>query len=220
MQNQIKLFLALLFITSSLNVANAQKAKPFEGVITFSMIFDDAALDPASKSLLANAEMIIYIKNEKSRMDMDLGMMKNSTISDSKKKTAVALMDIMGQKMAMKVGEEEIEKKEEKEPKITYLDETKEIAGYKCKKAIITTGESGESITVYYTEEIPVTQYNTQIKGIKGYPLEYETNQSGLKVLISAKSVKKEDVSDSKFLVPDDYKEVTKEELQQMFGGQ
>lgn len=218
MRNTIKTFFVLSVLFLSIAYAQAQKNKPFEGVITFSMNFDDEGLDPASKSMLANSEMIVYIKDEKSRMDIDMGMMKNSNIIDSKNKTASVLMDIMGQKMVMKVNAEEMDKKGEKEPKITYLDETKQIAGYKCKKAQVDDGEN-EPVTVYYTEEIPVSKYNSQIRGIKGYPLEYESNQSGLKVMFTAKAVKKEQVAESKFIVPADYKEITKEELQKMLGG-
>ena len=124
-------------------------------------------------------------------------------------------MDMMGQKMVMKIGDEE--KEIQQDPKITYMEQIKEIAGYKCKKAQVIIGEN-EPITVYYTEEIPVA-ITGQIKGLKGYPLEYETSQNGLKAVFTAKNVKRELVADSLFVVPPDYKEVTKEEIQKMFGG-
>ena len=216
MKNTIKFFVALSVLFLTISYTQAQKAGSFEGVITYSMNFDDEGLDPTAKSMLSNAEMIIYIKNEKSRIDTDMGMMKNSSITDSKKKTAFVLMDMMGQKMVMKMGAEEMENQDAK-PKITYLDKTKEIAGYQCKKAQVIFGEN-EPVTVYYTEEIPAV-VNGQIKGLKGYPLEYETNYNGLKAVFTAKSVKKELIDDTKFIVPSDYQEITKEEIQKMFGG-
>jgi hypothetical protein len=126
--------------------AVAQSKKTFEGTIVYSLNFDEAGLDPASASMLQGREMIISIKGDKSKMEMDMGMMKTATISDNKAGTAVTLMDIMGQKMALKMTKEEIEKQraEVKEPTIKYTDETKEIAGYKCKKAIAVTEDGDE----------------------------------------------------------------------------
>lgn len=202
--------------------AIAQSKKPFEGTIVYSLNFDDAGLDPASASMLQGREMIVYIKGDKSKMEMDMGMMKTSTISDNKAGTAVTLMDIMGQKLALKMSKEEIEKQrsEVKEPTIKYTDETKDVAGYKCKKAIATTDE-GEELAIFYTDEIPNrSAANNQFKGLNGFPLEYQANQNGLKMLVTAKSVKVGKVDDSKFKISSEYKEVTQEELQKMFGGQ
>jgi GLPGLI family protein len=217
----INLVVAVISVSTFSNAAFAQKTKAFEGTITYTLNFDEAGLDPASASMLQGREMIISIKGDKSRMEMDMGMMKNVTIADSKSGDAVTLLDIMGQKMAIKMTKEQLEKQkaETKEPEIVYSDETKEVAGYKCKKATIKS-EDGEELAIYYTDEIPSSNSATnQFKGLKGFPLEYQANQNGLKMLVSAKSVKTGKVEDSKFKVSSDYKEVTQEELQRMFGG-
>ncbi|MFN4234615.1 MAG: DUF4412 domain-containing protein [Bacteroidia bacterium] len=224
-----KLLLNLTFVAilTSITGYNAlgQSKKPFEGTIVYSLNFDEAGLDPASASMLQGREMTISIKGDKSRMEMDMGMMKTTTIADNKTGNVVTLMDIMGQKMALKMTKEEIEKQRNdgnaKAPTIKYTDETKEIAGYKCKKAIAVTDE-GEELAVFYTDEIPSngTSTNNQFKGLNGFPLEYQASQNGLKMLVTAKSVKLGKVDDSKFKIPSDYKEVTQEELQKMFGGQ
>lgn len=201
----------------------AQNKKPFEGTIVYALNFDEAGLDPASASMLQGREMTIYIKGDKSKLEMDMGMMKTSTITDAKTGNVVTLMDIMGQKMALKMTKEEIEKQrgEVKEPTIKYTDETKEIAGYKCKKAIAVT-EDGDELAIFYTDEIigSAGTTNNQFKGLKGFPLEYQANQNGLKMLVTAKSVKPGKVDDSKFKISSEYKEVTQEQLQNMFGGQ
>jgi GLPGLI family protein len=214
--------LAALLLSITGFSAIAQSKKPFEGTIVYSLNFDEAGLDPASASMLQGREMIISIKGDKSRMEMDMGMMKTATISDNKAGSAVTLMDIMGQKMALKMSKEEIEKQrsEVKEPTIKYTEETKEIAGYKCKKAIALT-EEGDELAIFYTDEIPNSNAsNNQFKGLNGFPLEYQANQNGLKMLVTAKSVKLGKVDDSKFKVSSEYKEVTQEQLQNMFGGQ
>jgi GLPGLI family protein len=199
----------------------AQKGKSFEGVITYKVDVDAVELDPMSKSMIENMQILVYIKGDKSRMEQDMGMMKTTVISDGKAKTAVSLLDIMGQKLMVKTSAEEVAKEETKagETSYKYTNETKEIAGYKCKKAEATSPESEEPLTIYYTEEIPVNQGSSQFKGLKGFPLQYEVNQGGMKMVVTAHSVKTEKVPDSKFAIPADYKEVSKEELQQMFGG-
>ncbi len=56
-------------------------------------------------------------------------------------------------------------------PNIEYLDETKTIAGYTCKKAIM-KDESGQlSMTAYYTEKIN-NQAEKKFAGLKGFPLQ------------------------------------------------
>ena len=125
-------------------------------------------------------------------------------------------MDMMGSKVAIKMNPKD-EKKAKKEAKvldIKYLDETKEIAGYKCKKAEITLEGEEETIIVYYTEEINTQETKAQYKGLKGFPMSYEINTPEMKMVMTVKEVKKEKVSSAEFTVPAEYEEMTMEEFQ------
>ena len=99
-----------------------------------------------------------------------------------------------------------------------YTDETKEVAGYKCKKAEVTikTKEGKEeTLNVFYTEEIPTSDVKSVYKGLKGFPLEYVINQKGMKMQFTATKVSKESIADTKFEISKDgYTETTMEELQ------
>jgi GLPGLI family protein len=213
MKHIIRRFVLSAALLSSAFIANAQKA--FEGSIVYTIDISGESLTPEMKQMMAGSQMSVYMKGEKSRTDMNMAMQNTITISDAKAKSSFVLMDIMGQKYKI------VTKDDAKKPEITVkeLTDTKEVAGYKCKKAeLSTTGQ--EPITVYYTEDIPNTGYNTQIKGIKGYPLEFEVTQGGMKINYSAKSVSKEKIEDAKFVVDDkDYKVMTKEELMKSMGG-
>jgi GLPGLI family protein len=130
----------------------------------------------------------------------------------------------MGMKIAVNQTKEEIEKNKAEaglqDPIIKILDETKVIAGYKCKKAEVTTGE--EVIEVYYTEEIAVPagmNDDNGFKGINGMLMQYTINQQGMIMTMTAKEVKKAKVKGGLFLIPDDYDVKTMEELGGMFGG-
>jgi GLPGLI family protein len=214
MKKAIRSGLLLAGLLSLSLIAPAQKA--FEGTIVYSIDVNGDALPPEAKQMMAGSEMTVTMKGQKSRTDMKMGMQQTTSVSDAKTKSTFTLMDIMGKKYKI------VSKPEDKQPevKVKELPETKDIAGYKCKKAEITTPTITEPFTIYYTDEIVNTGYNSQIKGIKGYPLEFELNQGGMKISYLAKSVSKDKVEDSKFMVDTkDYTEVTKEDLMKQMGG-
>lgn len=214
---------SVLGLLSILNVS-AQKNTSFEGVIKYAISFEGSGLPPEALTMLNGAESTTYIKGDKRRTDMNMAIQSTSSISDTKTKSIITLMDIMGQKYLIRMNEADIKKEEAKAPDVSfkYLDETKEIAGYKCKKAeaTIKTKEGKEEVVnIYYTEDIPTTDLKAAYKGLKGFPMEFQINQSGMKMTFTTKSVSKEPVADNKFDIPKDgYKETTMEEFQKSMG--
>lgn len=204
----------------------------FEGKVNYEISITGGNMPPEALAMFAGSELTIFIKGSRSRADVNMGMQNTTTITDNKTSSSVILMNMMGNKFKIK---SDPAKKEEKtsDVSVKYLDETKVIAGYKCKKADITfKDKSGEPLTttVYYTEEISNHMGNDnrtgQFKNLKGMPLEYEMNADrGMKMKMTAKVVSKESVPDSKFDIPADYKETTIEDMQKemmkmMQGGQ
>jgi GLPGLI family protein len=220
-----KILLALSVALLSAFSGIAQKN--FEGVITLGISFENSGLPPEALTMLKGAESVIYIKGDKRRVDMNTAMQSTVSVFDNKTKTSVMTMDIMGQKYLIKMNEADLKKEKESAPVTTikYLDETKEIAGYKCKKAEVTMKTKDgkeETFIVFYTEEIPTNDLKNTFEGLKGFPLEYTISQSGVKMTFTTKTIVKEPVPDAKFeLVKDGYKETTLEELQKsmMSGG-
>jgi GLPGLI family protein len=94
---------------------------------------------------------------------------------------------------------------------------TKEILGYKCYKALVTMN-SGVVNTFYITEAIAVQSLPADKLKLTGFPLEVEVNSEKGKVVLLATAVDKAP-SASCFTVPEGYKKVTQEELQQELGG-
>ena len=192
----------------------AQKA--FEGTITYGIEYEDLPEEMEAMKSMLPSETIIRIKDSKTRTEQSMGMGSTISIYDRKDNTSVTLMDMMGSKVAIKMNPKD-EKKAKKEAKvldIKYLDETKEIAGYKCKKAEITLEGEEETIIVYYTEEINTQETKAQYKGLKGFPMSYEINTPEMKMVMTVKEVKKEKVSSAEFTVPAEYEEMTMEEFQ------
>jgi GLPGLI family protein len=213
------IFLTVCVIFISVFSLSAQKKSQFEGLIKYAVSFEDSNLPPEAAAMFKGAEMNVYIKNLKERIDVDMVLQSTTSIIDNKNKTLITLMDVMGQKYLIKMGEEDIKKEQESapEPDIKYSEETKEIAGYKCKKAVVTVnnGAGIVSANVFYTEEIPVSDIKSVYKGLKGFPLEYAVNMGGIQMNFAAKTVSKETIPDEKFEAPKEgYTEITAEALQ------
>ena len=229
-----KTYIFFLSIAAIVAFSFTNSISDFEGKIVYTISVEGAKLPPEAKAMFEGSEMTTYIKEGKSRTDMNMGFQNTSTISDAKTKSSVMLMEVMGNKYKIKADESTKKDSDKKsEPIVKYLTDTKEIAGYKCKKAEITfTDKTGSSqvTTMYYTEEISnhmsYDSRNSAFKDIKGMPLEFEVNaQNGMTMKMSAKSVSKESVPMSKFDIPSDYKETTMEDMQKdmmkaMQGGQ
>ncbi|MBS1637402.1 MAG: hypothetical protein JST26_15915 [Bacteroidetes bacterium] len=189
---------------------------------------------PPEQAAMGEMETKVYFKDGKSMTEVNSMMYSMQTVMDDK--GMLMLMDQMGNKFAVKQTKEEMEKEaaankdKEKEPKIEYTTETKTIAGYECKKAIVTTyvgkDKKEEKVDVWYCEKFDnpnkqgAGRGGSLYKGLKGMPFEYSMNQNGLKINVVAKEVSTDPVSDSKFVLSTDgYKMMTMEELKAMGKG-
>lgn len=198
-------------------------AKEFKGVITFKITVEGSGVTDEMKTMMPKT-MIMTIKGNKARSEMVMSMGKTISITDGDAKTAITLMDMMGQKIAIQSNYEEIMKEmaDSPEAKVEVTSETKEIAGYLCKKAIVTIAEEDQEIIVYFTEELGSSTLNfdnPQFKDINGVMLEFEMPSAEFSMHFTAVSVEKKNVEDSEFTIPEGYQIKTKEELKSMFGG-
>lgn len=97
---------------------------------------------------------------------------------------------------------------------IKYIDETKTIAGFVCKKALVYFANNTNPLVVYYTTSIPA---NTHViyKGLKGFALYFEMNNNGMELIATAKSVNPGKQEDSRFLMPAKYRLLSHAEYNQ-----
>jgi len=206
----------LLTLLSLILLVGSVSAQTFEGKITFGIDYELPEAMEAQRSMLPS-EMIIYITKGHVRIEQKTMMGDQNVITDTKAKTSVLLMNMMGKKMAITMADDG---KEKAEPKIEYSSDTKKIAGYECKKATYTTtDEAGEDqeMEVYYTEEIP-SEANDKLPGLKGYPLEYTINSQGMLMTLTAKTVSKEKISKKMFEIPEGYEEMSMEDFMKSMG--
>lgn len=226
MKTLVKVLCVVMALLVSFSVSAQKKEKTFAGIIKYAITYED--LDPQYKGQVPT-EMITYVKDGKFRMDQVSPMytMGSVVLEDG---SAIVLIDVMGQKLATQQSKEDIEKAKteakesgdlkDSEPVVEKTDETKTIAGYKCTKYNVTT--DGETMEVFVTEDIamPASYYdNSQVKGVKGVPMQYTMSTQGMNMTMTAKEVKKGGVNNSMFMITDDYQKLSAEEFAKMLGG-
>jgi GLPGLI family protein len=212
----------LLTVVAIAGLFTAQ-AQIKEGSITYSVTVDGMPAEQAA--MMKGMELNMAFKDKKSRVEFSSPMMTSITVSDDD--GSLTLMDGMGVKSYTKLNKADMEKESKKnpEPKITYTEEKKTIATYECKKALVEVkDQKGETqkLNVWFCEKLPYTGGGRmgQFKGLKGAPLEFETNQGPMKMKMTATKVSLSPIADSEFkLSTEGYTEMKMEDLQKMRGG-
>jgi GLPGLI family protein len=217
----IVLFSAILILSNAVFGQKSKEAKPFSGEINYAISFEGGTISESEKLFLPT-EHILSVSGTKQHSLTKMQMGNQGEFSDSQTKNVTALIDFQGNKMAITSTPEETQKSINPIPadQIKVIEETKEIAGYKCKKAEVTMGE--DVFVVYFTDEIVVPDCNwkSPFAEIKGMLLEYTMPVPGTEMTMKfvAKSVKKKKISDDLFTIPKDFKVMTSEEAATMFG--
>jgi hypothetical protein len=169
----------------------------------------------------------VSIKGTKSRADMQMSGVNTVEISDYAEKNKVKLLNLMGQKYAIKQTSEDIAKEmaDAPVPTVEITNETKVIAGYTCKKAVITVNDDGVKSTYecFFTSEIgggKLTNFDNELyKDIDGVLLEFSMKTGELNMKFTATSVEKKSLPAKDFEIPSEYTLTTQEELKSKFGG-
>ncbi len=232
------LILTISFILTTVATIFAQNST---GHVTYKV--DLSSDDPQMQMALpmfAGTTFEMYFTGNNSRTELNMGtFMSTVTITDIKKDKILMLLSGMMGNLAVPSTLSELEEKardkkgnerdpqddnieteeDEEEYKITFSDETKEIEGYKCKKAIVTT-KDGLELIYWYTEEIEIKKdgQNYFNKDVPGFPMEFETFNNGIKMTMTVTEYNKELGKDESelfdFTIPDGYKEMTFDELE------
>lgn len=222
MKKILILSFATVLLMSSCSIFKGGTAdKSFEGKIKYEITYPESSMPEAQQQRLPS-NLTLYIKGNKVKSEMITGMFTRKTIKDAKEKKATTLLEIMGQKYAIEQTPEDIQKQieEQGKPKVAITDETKEIAGRTCKKAIVTS-EDGDEQNIYFSPDIGKASLNFDspaYKQINGIPLEYQMKTNMFTMKLTAAEVEEIKVSDDTFAIPNDYQKVTQEELQNMLG--
>lgn len=209
----------LLFILCTISCLSPLLAQGnFEGKILYKIAYTNIPEQMKNYESMLPKELTVFIKGNKSRIEQNQMMGKNTIVSDMDNKVGFIEMEMAGQKMRMNVSTEEFKKDIEMSPNIEYLEETKTIAGYPCKKAVMKDESGTISMTIFYTDKIS-NKAQKEFVGLKGFPLQYSTTQQGISMEMIAESVTKQSVPDGSFSKSDGYNDISEADLKKMMGG-
>ena len=214
-------FMAMVMFTP---LANAQKA-PFTGTVIYD-VKAEGDLPEQAKAMMPS-EMISKITADKQSAFIKSDMMEIKIISDAVTQETFNMMSMMGQKVVIKSTAAQLSDLKKKEGITTSFkttNETKTIAGYLCKKFIVTVkSKDGKEMSMdeYFTDDIDVSRFmfSNTFPEIKGFPMEFTMNVGPVSLRCNVHSIKKEGIPVSEFVIPTDYQPTTMEGLKSLFGG-
>jgi GLPGLI family protein len=215
----MKTLISFIVLTCAVSTLSAQKR-----ISELTLVYDAKVITGNSEPKMADAfdgaTTTIYLKGNLSRSEMVSALFSSTTIHDAKTGTAVVLREVSGQKLLIRMSNKDWQEKNARYEGITFTNtgETKEIAGYKCTKAVAKMND-GSSFTVYYTPDIVPEnkEYDYHFKNLNGLPLEYELTQRNLTIRYTVSKINLNPVPASKYDIPTSgYREMTFEESKKM----
>jgi len=212
--NKIITILLISFIGS---VSAFSQRKVSELMLSYDTQISTGSNEPKMADAFDGAVTTVYIKGPLSRSEMTSALFSSTTIHDAKAGTAVALREVSGQKLLIRMTAENWKEKNKKYEGISFTNtsESKVIAGYKCVKAEAKLAD-GTVFAVYYTTEIVPEnrEYeNMMFKNLEGLPLEWELVQGKLKIKYTLSKINMNPIPVSRFDIPKSgYRELTYDE--------
>ncbi|MBT6513240.1 MAG: hypothetical protein HOK65_00610 [Crocinitomicaceae bacterium] len=199
-------------------------AQQTEASVVYSVVMDsDDPVLSQQLGAMTGSTMTITFKDENFRQDMNMVMMKTSSIHNAKKKRGVMLVDMMGMKQAAHI--DNVEAQEENSAntnsEIEVTEEVKRILDFDCNK-IILTDTNGMEIVMYVTESLNAINNKNKYGNnrVKGFPLSIEVEMQQLTMTMVAIEIKnKVEKSAFSIKIPEEYKEISMAELLQSLGG-
>jgi hypothetical protein len=212
-------FIISLFVIQSCNVIT-YKGKIKEGTIIYDIVYlqDDKANPLIS---ILPTTMVFKFKNDMSSQKIDgwMGIFQMTGIADRDEKKRIAILKIMNDKFYYETdmngpgfGFDEM-----KNIRAINIDSVKTIAGLSCKCAQIYIGSSEKpAFTVFYTDKIKLNQpnCNNPFSMIDGVLMQFQMSFQKIPMLLTARKVVSEEVSDDEFRIPDGYSKVSRDKMQ------
>jgi hypothetical protein len=210
----------LLFAGVTMNAQTALK----KGSVTYKM--EMTGNDEAS-AMMGESTMAVHFDEKMQATDMNMmgGMMLMKTITPvGNLKDSKMTIEVMGMKYEIiEIGEEALKAGKgvgnlENALEVSYdKKDTKEIAGFKCYKAIVKMND-GTTNDFYITEGLAVQDSKDAKVKLAGYPLQMKTTTQQGEMTMTATSFSKELPKDC-FTIGEGFTKVTMEEFQKQMGG-
>ena len=216
-------FVFILFCVSLFSCKNLTTEKIEEGTIEYEISYPFPNESSISAELMPST--LVYQFKEGytlSTISASMGVFNTYIITDRDNKKLTQGLKIMGKKYKVEFDQKQINEMIAMEPKmkIQLTEETKVIAGYKCKKAICSYPDTTlPSLEVFYTNDIKQDKANwySTYKEIDGVLMEFYVKRYGIHMKLIAKSVLKDPVENNIFKLDGDYKSISAAEMDSYF---
>lgn len=193
-----------------------------EGIIEYDAVAVDQSNPMAN---MAPNKMTVKFKNNKliAQMSAGMGVVSLSIISDPETRSLIEMVKVFTSKAAHVSDSNDVKMDLNTMPKvkITNTNDTKVIAGYKCKKALVSYVDQKDrpKFEVYYTTELNIKNSNwaNLYSAIDGVLMEYQIDRYGMEMRFTASKVSKAEVANSTFDLPKDYKLISGSEMSEIF---
>lgn len=189
-----------------------------EGVVEYDVTYPK--LDP-NNMMVAGLPNKAYLrfKDNNTANDMSgmMGLISITYISKSNK-TVSQTLTLINKKYVSDISAEDLKRiNSDFIEKIEAGKNTREIAGFKCKEAIVHL-KNGEIIHVYYTNEIKIANPNwsNPYNQIDGVLMDFQVERYGIAMHLKAKQVLEQKVEEDAFSVSDDHKKIPFHELEKI----
>lgn len=190
-----------------------------EGVVEYDITYPK--VDPNSMMVSGlPSKAFLRFKNDNMVNDMSgmMGLISITYISNQTTQKVAQTLTLINKKYVADISSEELKKMNDSF--LTGIESgktTKEIAGFKCKEAIVKL-QSGDTLHVYYTTDIGIKHPNwsNPYSKIDGVLMDFQMERYGLAMRLRAKSVLEQKIEDNAFSIPDDHKKVPFSELEKI----
>ena len=184
--------------------AQAQK-KLTEATISYDIVINTGTDKPRAADFFDGATNTIYIKGNKSRTEMVSSLGTQATIIDAAKNNIAILKEFGEQKYLIQLTPANWKEANQKNDNVefTYSEETKNILGYKCSKAIGKLPD-GTTFVVWYTADLVPENKDFQYvnRTLPGLAMEYESNLGNFKLTYTVSKINLSPVPAAKFDLP------------------
>lgn len=213
-------FLSIAFLSQACSDFFKKDIK--EGVIEFKA---EAVSAKDNASLTVPDKMTVKFKNGYTAAELEagLGFAKMKFISDPVKKQFRSQIFFIMEKKQSVMELDELKKTNYYLPDydVVYGNETKEIAGYKCKNATIKFKDGTPSYDVWFTRDIGIKDPNwsNAYYKVDGVLMDYRLKKYGLELHFTATSVSEATIDNGYFNIPAEFEMVKNSDLEIMFEG-
>lgn len=221
---RIKLIYLISIILTFYSCKNSFfSGKVEEGSIEYEIVYlDDSKSNPLISLLPTSMTLKFKNNNFITKIEGWMGIFSMAGIYNVKNKTNSALLKIMNEKYHYETNLDGPSFGFDPMPafKIEQTTETKLIANYKCKKAIIKFEDNSvwKDFEIYYTDEIGLENpnKNNPFSEVKGVILDYRMSFQKIKMSLIATKVEASEVADEEFDIPVGYNKVPKEKMEEV----